>query len=333
WSIVNAVGSQAMRLADGYIAMHAGPEIGVASTKAFTTSLVDQYLLALYLGQLRGALSRSALQGYTQDLLRLPDLVGRVLERETHVREPAHHFYHYTNFLYLGRGINYPIALEGALKLKEISYIHAEGYPAGEMKHGPIALLDEQMPVVAIALKDNVYDKMLSQKFENESIALLARWFHCVRFSESIMDDAHSWRALFSGEYPPQCFVVTWDGHNNEILSGIFSISRIQTSMRKILAKEYSKDVDQALTKWKRVLDKFDTLDAKVGDMRERIEALSIERGPDSAQVRTMKARLAKLEKEQSAIEKEEAAVLDLGLARKASDGKSKLLDRLRTQR
>ena len=177
------------------------------------------------------------------------------------------------------------------------------------------------------------YDKMLSQKFENESIALLARWFHCVRFSESIMDDAHPWRALFSGEYPPQCFVVTWDGHNNEILSGIFSISRIQTSMRKILAKEYSKDVDQALTKWKRVLDKFDTLDAKVGDMRERIEALSIERGPDSAQVRTMKARLAKLEKEQSAIEKEEAAVLDLGLARKASDGKSKLLDRLRTQR
>ncbi|MCC6612114.1 MAG: glutamine--fructose-6-phosphate transaminase (isomerizing) [Anaerolineae bacterium] len=163
WSIVNAVGSQAMRIADGYISMNAGPEIGVASTKAFTTSVVDQYLLALYLGQLRGKLAPDAIRIHAQALARLPDLVGRTLELEGAIRELAHQVYSYTNFLYLGRGINYPIALEGALKLKEISYIHAEGYPAGEMKHGPIALIDEQMPVVAIALKDKVYDKMLSQ--------------------------------------------------------------------------------------------------------------------------------------------------------------------------
>jgi glutamine---fructose-6-phosphate transaminase (isomerizing) len=163
WSIVNAVGSQAMRVADGYITMNAGPEIGVASTKAFTASIVDQYLLALYLGQLRGTLTPERQQQYIQDIARLPDLVGRTLEHEEAIIQLAHQLYQYTNFLYLGRGINYPIALEGALKLKEISYIHAEGYPAGEMKHGPIALIDEHMPVLAIALKDAVYDKMISQ--------------------------------------------------------------------------------------------------------------------------------------------------------------------------
>ena len=163
WSIVNALGSQAMRVADGFITMQAGPEIGVASTKAFTTSIVDQYLLALYLGQQRGTLSCEQSQAHAGDLARLPDLVGQVLEREAAVEALAAETYHYTNFLYLGRGINYPIALEGALKLKEISYIHAEGYPAGEMKHGPIALIDEHMPVVAIALQDAVYEKMLSQ--------------------------------------------------------------------------------------------------------------------------------------------------------------------------
>ncbi len=163
WSIVNAVGSQAMRVADGYITMNAGPEIGVASTKAFTASIVDQYLLALYLGQLRGTLTREQRIGGVQDLAKLPDLIGRALESEAVVETLAKQLYHYTNFLYLGRGINYPIALEGALKLKEISYIHAEGYPAGEMKHGPIALIDEQMPVLAIALKDDVYEKMISQ--------------------------------------------------------------------------------------------------------------------------------------------------------------------------
>jgi glucosamine--fructose-6-phosphate aminotransferase (isomerizing) len=163
WSIVNAVGSQAMRIADGYITMNAGPEIGVASTKAFTASIIDQYLLALYLGQLRGTLTPERQRQYAKDVARIPDLVGRTLECDSDVHELAKVLYHYPNFLYLGRGINYPIALEGALKLKEISYIHAEGYPAGEMKHGPIALIDENMPVLAIALKDAVYDKMISQ--------------------------------------------------------------------------------------------------------------------------------------------------------------------------
>ncbi len=163
WSIVNAIGSQAMRIADGYIAMQAGPEIGVASTKAFTTSIADQYLLALYLAQERGQLSPEAACAHVEDLARLPDLVGQVLGREAQIEALAAELYHYTDFLYLGRGINYPIALEGALKLKEISYIHAEGYPAGEMKHGPIALIDEHMPVLAICLRDSVYEKMLSQ--------------------------------------------------------------------------------------------------------------------------------------------------------------------------
>jgi glucosamine--fructose-6-phosphate aminotransferase (isomerizing) len=163
WSIVNAVGSQAMRESNGYITMNAGPEIGVASTKAFTSSIVDQFLLALYLGQLRGTVNKEQMQVYIQDLARLPDIVGRTLEQDGNVKKLAEHFYQYTDFLYLGRGINYPIALEGALKLKEISYIHAEGYPAGEMKHGPIALIDDKMPVLAITLKDSVYDKMISQ--------------------------------------------------------------------------------------------------------------------------------------------------------------------------
>jgi glucosamine--fructose-6-phosphate aminotransferase (isomerizing) len=163
WSIVNAIGSQAMRVADGYISMQAGPEVGVASTKALTTSIVDQYLLALYLGQLRGTLTSEDMARHAIDLSRLPGLVGKVLDRAHEVEALAEKIAHYEDFLYLGRGINYPIALEGALKLKEISYIHAEGYPAGEMKHGPIALIDEKMPVVAIAIKDSVYDKMISQ--------------------------------------------------------------------------------------------------------------------------------------------------------------------------
>jgi glucosamine--fructose-6-phosphate aminotransferase (isomerizing) len=163
WSIVNAVGSQAMRVSDGFITMNAGPEIGVASTKAFTTSIVDQYLLALYLAQLRGTLTLSERHQAAHDLSRVPDLVGRALETEEQIKALASELYHHTDFLYLGRGINYPIALEGALKLKEISYIHAEGYPAGEMKHGPIALIDEDMPVLCIAMKDALYDKMISQ--------------------------------------------------------------------------------------------------------------------------------------------------------------------------
>jgi len=163
WTIVNVIGSQAMRVSDGTILMHAGPEIGVASTKAFTASLVDLYLLGIYLGELRGTLTGARLREAVDHLAYLPDLVGRVLDHGDEYERLANKFYDREHFLYLGRGINYPIALEGALKLKEISYIHAEGYPAGEMKHGPIALIDEAMPVVAIAVRDHVYDKMLSQ--------------------------------------------------------------------------------------------------------------------------------------------------------------------------
>jgi glutamine---fructose-6-phosphate transaminase (isomerizing) len=163
WSIVNVIGSQAMRISDGVILMHAGPEIGVASTKAFTASLVDLYMLGCYLGELRGTLIGAQLHEQVEHLAMLPDLVGRVLEHGDEFERLANRFHDREHFLYLGRGINYPVALEGALKLKEISYIHAEGYPAGEMKHGPIALIDEAMPVVAIAVRDHVYEKMISQ--------------------------------------------------------------------------------------------------------------------------------------------------------------------------
>lgn len=163
WSIVNARGSQAMRVSDGFITMQAGPEVGVASTKALTTSIMDQYLLALYLAEKRGMLTPEQLREHARQIAHLPDLISRVLDQAPHIEALAETLAGYTNFLYLGRGINYPIALEGALKLKEISYIHAEGYPAGEMKHGPIALIDEHMPVLAIALKDSLYEKMISQ--------------------------------------------------------------------------------------------------------------------------------------------------------------------------
>ena len=161
-SIVNAVGSQAARLADGVIYLNAGPEIGVASTKAFTSMIVASYLLGTYLGQERGTLDRTQRERLLQDLVELPGLVGRMLANGHEYEALAQRYFKCRDFLYLGRGVNYPVALEGALKLKEISYIHAEGYPAGEMKHGPIALIDENMPVVAIAVRDSVRDKMLS---------------------------------------------------------------------------------------------------------------------------------------------------------------------------
>jgi glutamine---fructose-6-phosphate transaminase (isomerizing) len=163
WSIVNAIGSQAMRVADGYISMQSGPEIGVASTKAYTAPLVDLYMLAILLADRRGTLKRPARQALIQDLRLVPDLVGRCLDREGEVEQVAQALMNTSHCLYLGRGINMPTAYEGALKLKEISYIHAEGYPAGEMKHGPIALIDRSMPVVVIAPRDPWYEKMLSQ--------------------------------------------------------------------------------------------------------------------------------------------------------------------------
>jgi len=163
WAIVNAIGSQAMRIADGYISMQTGPEIGVASTKAYTAPLVDLYMLAILLGNIRGIIDQKTSFQLTEDLRRIPDLVGRCLDREEEVIPIAQSLLEVNHALYLGRGINMPTAYEGALKLKEISYIHAEGYPAGEMKHGPIALIDKEMPVVVIAPKDPWYEKMFSQ--------------------------------------------------------------------------------------------------------------------------------------------------------------------------
>ncbi len=163
WSIVNAIGSQAMRLTDGFISMQAGPEIGVASTKAFTAPLLDLYLLAVLLADLRGSLGPSERMRLVGDLRLVPDRVGKLLDREEDVLEVARYMKDTRDALYLGRGINMPIAYEGALKLKEISYIHAEAYPAGEMKHGPIALIDRDMPVIVIAPRDPWYDKMISQ--------------------------------------------------------------------------------------------------------------------------------------------------------------------------
>lgn len=163
WSIVNAIGSQAMRTAQGSISMQTGPEIGVASTKAFTAPIIDQYMLAILLGQLRGVLSEAERRALVNDLRLIPDLVGRTLAREEEVKKVALALKDMRGCLYLGRGINMPIAYEGALKLKEISYIHAEGYPAGEMKHGPIALIDRDMPVLCLAPQDPWHEKMISQ--------------------------------------------------------------------------------------------------------------------------------------------------------------------------
>ena len=163
WSIVNAIGSQAIRVADGFISMQTGPEIGVASTKAFTAPLVDQYMLAILLADLRGTIDEKTRRSLVSDLRLIPDLVSRTLDREADVEAVAHVLKDIRDCLYLGRGINMPIAYEGALKLKEISYIHAEAYPAGEMKHGPIALIDERMPVLCLAPKDPWHEKMISQ--------------------------------------------------------------------------------------------------------------------------------------------------------------------------
>ena len=163
WSIVNAIGSQAMRVADGCISMQVGPEIGVASTKAFTAPILDLYMIAVYLADLRGTLDQQKRLELVKDLLTVPSLVEKALDNEKAIKEIAHRYKDIKGALYIGRGVNMPIAYEGALKLKEISYIHAEGYPAGEMKHGPIALVEIDLPVVVIATQDPWYDKMISQ--------------------------------------------------------------------------------------------------------------------------------------------------------------------------
>jgi glutamine---fructose-6-phosphate transaminase (isomerizing) len=163
--IVNVVGSTIARESDGGIYIHAGPEIGVASTKAFSSQVTALALFALKLARLRGLTELEGMR-IVEAMQKLPDQIAEILETAPAIEEIAEQFKHVTNFLYLGRGYNFPAALEGALKLKEISYIHAEGYPAAEMKHGPIALIDENMPVVFIAPHDSVFDKIVSNIHE-----------------------------------------------------------------------------------------------------------------------------------------------------------------------
>ncbi len=168
-SICNVVDSTLARKSDGVFYTHAGPEISVASTKAFTTQLVALYLLAIGLGRLRGQLKRTEAKSLLEDLMHLPHWVEESLKLDHELEKSARNLSSASDFLYLGRGINYPIALEGSLKLKEISYIHAEGYPAGEMKHGPIALIDEKMPVVVLLPKDRSFQKTMGNLKEVES--------------------------------------------------------------------------------------------------------------------------------------------------------------------
>lgn len=159
--VVNGVGSSISRETEAGVYIHAGPEIGVASTKAFTSQVTVLTLMAVYIAQLRG-MATPDMRKVMKELTRLPEMVSQILEMNDYIKEIGQEFQDVSNFLYLGRGLNFPVALEGALKLKEISYIHAEGYPAAEMKHGPIALIDENMPVMFIATKDESYEKIVS---------------------------------------------------------------------------------------------------------------------------------------------------------------------------
>ncbi|HYH84898.1 MAG TPA: glutamine--fructose-6-phosphate transaminase (isomerizing), partial [Pyrinomonadaceae bacterium] len=176
-AICNVYGSMITRESDGTILTHAGPEIGVASTKAFTAQMIALYLFALYLGQLRGAMGEEEARSHAQQLAELPVKIERLLSESDELEELAREFHRATDFLYLGRGINFPVALEGALKLKEISYIHAEGYPAGEMKHGPNALIDERLPVVVVNPREsgNKASELRYEKTHSNIVEVKAR--------------------------------------------------------------------------------------------------------------------------------------------------------------
>jgi glucosamine--fructose-6-phosphate aminotransferase (isomerizing) len=159
-SICNVIGSTMTRESDGIIHTHAGPEIGVASTKAFTTQVASLFIFAIFLSQINETISQTQRQNLLKELVKIPEIIETLLKQDPKIEKLARKYKNFKDFLFLGRNVNYPIALEGALKLKEISYIHAEGYPAGEMKHGPIALIDKQMPVFVIATTSDVFDKV-----------------------------------------------------------------------------------------------------------------------------------------------------------------------------
>jgi glutamine---fructose-6-phosphate transaminase (isomerizing) len=203
-AICNVVGSMATRETEGTVYTHAGPEIGVASTKAFTSQLVALHLLALYLGQIRGTLTPDQARPQIESLMQLPMLLEQTLKSDALTEEIAKRFYQRSDFLYLGRGINYPIALEGALKLKEISYIHAEGYPAGEMKHGPIALIDEQMPLVTIAPDDHVFEKMVGniQEAKARGGSVIALVSERQKAMKDLLDPAHDFLITVPESHP-----------------------------------------------------------------------------------------------------------------------------------
>jgi glucosamine--fructose-6-phosphate aminotransferase (isomerizing) len=234
-SICNVVGSMATRETDGTVYTHAGPEIGVASTKAFTTQIVALHLLAVYLGQIRGTLTADAARPHLEALTQLPLLIEQALKCEPVTEEIAKRLYQRSDFLYLGRGINYPIALEGALKLKEISYIHAEGYPAGEMKHGPIALIDERLPVVTIAPHDHVFEKMIGNLQEAK-----ARGGSVIALTTETRDGGHGIRELLD---PAHDFLVTVpDSH--PLLTPVLMVVPLQLLAYHIAVRRGC-DVDQ----------------------------------------------------------------------------------------
>ena len=234
-AICNVQGSMIMREADGTILTHAGPEIGVASTKAFTCQMVALYLLGLYLGQLRGALSEDQARYHAQQLAELPVKLEHLLNESDGIEELSKEFFRSTDFLYLGRGINFPVALEGALKLKEISYIHAEGYPAGEMKHGPNALIDERLPVLFINTREegNRQSELRYEKTHSNIVEVKAREGIVI----SVLTEGDSMSSMVSDhviELPPA----------SDLLSPILSIIPLQLLAYHIAVRRGC-DVDQ----------------------------------------------------------------------------------------
>ena len=234
-AICNVQGSMIMREADGTILTHAGPEIGVASTKAFTSQMVALYLLGLYLGQLRGKLSAEEAKYHAQELAELPVKLEHLLNDSDNIEELSKEFFRVTDFLYLGRGINFPVALEGALKLKEISYIHAEGYPAGEMKHGPNALIDERLPVLFINTREegNHSSELRYEKTHSNIVEVKAREGIVI----SVLTEGDTMSSLVSDyviELPPA----------SDLLSPILSIVPLQLLAYHIAVRRGC-DVDQ----------------------------------------------------------------------------------------
>ncbi|MBA3356662.1 MAG: glutamine--fructose-6-phosphate transaminase (isomerizing) [Pyrinomonadaceae bacterium] len=234
-AICNVQGSMIVREADGTILTHAGPEIGVASTKAFTSQMIALFLLWLYLGELRGALSPEQAQHHAQQLAELPVKLEHLLNESDQMEELSKEFFRCTDFLYLGRGINFPVALEGALKLKEISYIHAEGYPAGEMKHGPNALIDERLPVLFINTREegNRPSELRYEKTHSNIVEVKAREGIVI----SVLTEGDTMSAAESDhviEIPP----------SSDLLSPILSIIPLQLLAYHIAVRRGC-DVDQ----------------------------------------------------------------------------------------